>query len=285
MANALMAYKNRSDAAVLTGGSWLDAAPLTNMQVRDLSLKAQSIDTNPANSTFDINMGSDTYNQAFALIDTNLSTTATVRLIVANDPLFAVPSYDTGTRNMYDAIYDSTVLEWEDDNWWSGQPSEDDLSGYKRNFIHIPPTLVYGQYARWIITDADSPDHGVRIGRLFTGPIWQFAINPDYGASIAYESNSLVDTSLGGVDFIYNLPASRVLRFTNSFMQSVEAYQKALEITRKQDVGGEILFVLDNDDTANRFRTSFWARMRALNPLTAYAYALFEEAFELKELI
>lgn len=286
MENAVIGWDNRLDKGTLSGGSWEALLPLDNLKQSRLSKTARSTDLQTTNTQFTLDHSTNRHDRLYALIDHNMTTEAEVRITTAETvgELDTNPVLDTGFIDIFDAIFPSTALEWEDDNWWSGKPSDDDLQGIKRNFIFLNTALTVHRYVRFELRDPTNPDGYIDIGRTFIGPVWQFEHNHSYGASVGFESQTLVDKSLGGVAFFDKRDAIRVARFSLDFMDKDEGFAQAFELTRRRDVDGEVLWLPIPDDKVHQFREAFWGRLRTLNLLENAAFELHGMAFEVEEI-
>jgi hypothetical protein len=117
----MIGYPNRIDAAALSSGSWAATLPLANLQNRVLGKVARSTDATVTSTKFDIDLSAPKNIRVLALVNHNLSLLATVRIRGATDAAFASTVYDSGYVAVWPVVYFSTSIDWEDDNWWSGQ--------------------------------------------------------------------------------------------------------------------------------------------------------------------
>lgn len=84
MANIFLAWQNRADEGVLSGGSWLSALPLTNLQNRQVQKVARSNGVTAAATQFDIDLQGNRSIGVIALIVHNISVSGKVRFRAAN---------------------------------------------------------------------------------------------------------------------------------------------------------------------------------------------------------
>jgi hypothetical protein len=283
MAKIQMSLFNRSDAAALSGGSWLGGSPLTNLQQTLLSRVARSADVLATSTRIDIDYTvSTTIVRLVALARHNCTLDATYR-ITAGTTSGASNVYDSGTLAVWPAIYDSLDLEWEDDNFWTGQATTADIDGYPISLVHDCLANVQARYWRIQITDTANPAGYIDLARLWMGPIWQPTRNFSYGAQLAWESRSVSEYSLGGV--LYNEPRTpaRVYRFALSRLTDAEAYGQILDMQRRIGTAGELWVVPNADDTSRRFKRDFLARIRKFDPITQGLARMQETSFEMEE--
>lgn len=285
MANAFIAFPNRTDEATLSGGSWVTSLPLTNLQNRLLGKVARSTNLLPASTTFTADLGRLRYMRLFSLINHNLSLDATFQIETSDFSDFSVIAYDSGVIPVWDSVYSTQQLEWEFDNFWFGQLTEEDREGFTLNLVHIPNEPVANRYVRFKFFDETNPDGYVQFGRLFLSGDWQPSINASYGLQLGYESRTQVDEALSGAEFFDERKAPRVVRFDINNLKDDEAMTRALDMQRILDTSGEVFFVYDPDDTLHLLRRSFLARPRQLNPLEIVFNDRWNTNYELKELI
>lgn len=80
MANIFLAWQNRTDEGILSGGSWLSSLPLTNLQNRTVQKVARSANATRAATQFDIDLQSSRVISALALVVHNISVNGYVRV-------------------------------------------------------------------------------------------------------------------------------------------------------------------------------------------------------------
>lgn len=285
MANAIIAYRNRADSATLTGGSWTAGMPLSNLQDRLLSRLARSTNDDPASTTFTLTLDRFRTVSVVALCRHNMSSQATWRIRAFADSGLTDQLYDSGAVNVWQAMYDSSQLEWQDDNFWSGLPSAEDLAGYYWNAIHVLPEAKSARYWKLDISDASNPAGYVEIGRLFLSEAWVPTLNMSYGASLGYTSRTEVEEAWDGTEYFDVKAPYRVAQFRLENLSQQEAMFRALDMQRVASIDKEVLFVWDPDDTQHLIRRSFLGRLRELSPLEQPYYEAHQTSFVVKELL
>ena len=266
MANALIGYRNRIDAATLSGGSWTAALPLGNLQSTIIGKVARS--SSPLNSStkFDMDLGAARAIRGVGIVGHNLSLSANYRIRGASDAGF------------------SSVLS--DSGWLAAWPGGFDPEAVNDFSWTLPYSLsapVSARYWRVEIDDTTNSDGFVQIGRVFIGEAWQPITNMSVGASIAWEDGTGVQTALSGAEYFSPVPVFRVARFTTENMTEVEALASASAIQRISGVSGEVFFQWDPDDAAYAPQLSFLGRLRTLSPIEAPRYQAWDNAWEIKE--
>lgn len=281
----MMGFPNRVDAAALSGGSWTTGLPLSNLQDRTLARVARTTDAALTSTTFDVDHGASKSVRVLALANHNLSTYARIRVRGSNDATFATSVTDTGWVDVWPVVYAYGLLEWEDDNWWSGKYGADELQGYRWTRVIVLPSLVALRYWRVEIDDQRNASNYVQIGRLFIGPVWQPKLNMSYGASIGWETTREAQPALGGAEYFADGVEYRVTKFSLDCMDQDEAFSRAFEIQRQASIDKEVLWIQNSGDTNHALRRQFLARLRSLSAIEYPYYQINKAAFELKELI
>ncbi len=287
MANCMIGFPNRIDAATLSGGSWSAGLPLANLQSRVIGKVARTADAALPSTNFDIDLLSSKSIRLFGLVNHNFSLAATYRLRGANISDFSTTVYDSGATflNVWPVVYPYTSLEWEDDNWWSGQYTAEQITGYMAALIVILPSGTLARYWRLEINDTTNASGYVQIGRPFIGPAWQPTVNMSYGAALGWETKTEIQEALGGAEYFQARTPFRVQRFGLDWMTQDEAFANAFEIQRRAGIDQELLWIHDPDDTVHALRRRFLCRMRALSAIEFPYLDVNKSAFELKELL
>lgn len=282
--NLILAYPNRADEATLSGGDWQWNLPLTNLQNRIQAIVARSTDTAPASTQWVIDLGRARTVDVLALCSHNFSLEATVQITASDAADFSVLVWDTGAVVVWPALFASENLEWEDDNWWSGQIEEAIRAAYPSHFI-CRPTQVAARYWKVAITDATNSAGFVQVGRLFIGSAWSPVVNYDYGASLGFESDTTVEKALGGQEYFDRRPGRRVFRCQLSWLSEQEAYERAWEIQRGLGYDGEVFVLIDPNNRRQEPRLAFLARLRQLTPIEHPYHDYHRLAIEVAELL
>lgn len=194
-------------------------------------------------------------------------------------------TYDSGVTAVWPVVYPSGVLEWETDNWWSGQMLDEDKVGFNLTLINVLPMAAYAQYFRFEFFDTANAAGYVQIGRLFLASEWVPAENMELGASIAYETPTVVDTAISGTEYFDERLTYRVAKFSINLMTENEGFAQAFDLMRVVGISKEVLYMWDMGDTVYRLRRSFMGRLRALSPIEMPYATLTKTAFEIKELL
>ena len=259
--------------------------PLTNLQDRLLSRLARSTNLDTVSTQFLLSLTSARTISVLALCRHNLSGAATWRIRAYSDTGLTDLLYDSGSVNVWEAMYDQDQLEWQDDNFWSGQPRAEDFEGHYWNAIHVLPRIVSARFWKVEMVDASNPDGFVEVGRLFLSEAWVPTYNMSYGASIVYTSRTEVEEAWDGTEYFDVKAPYRTARFSLENISHEEAMFRAFDIQRVASIHKEVLFVWDPDDTKHLIRRSFLGRLQELSPLEQPYYDAHQTAFTVKELL
>lgn len=283
--SCLIAYQNLIDSATLSGGQWETTLPLSNLQTRPLQRLARTVDASGNSTAFVIDLGRARTLSLLALINHNLSADSAWSLRVSSDSGFTEVLYSS-TSDVWSSVHRSLDLAWEDDNFWSGKPSDEELAGYTWNAYHLFSAEQSGRYIEVTIDDANNSAGFVQLGRVFVGAGWQPAIDLAPGATLSYETATQVQESLSGTEYFERREGLRVARFGLRGLARDEALTRAFDQQRVSGVDAEVFFSWDTADAAtiHSLRRTFLGRMRKLSPLEQPYQSLFSTTYELQEL-
>lgn len=288
MSNMIIGFPNLIDGSTVSGGSWETTLPITNVKDRRLSKVARSADALTASTQFDIDLSVSRYVRLLCLVKNNFSLDATYRIRGSDVSNFATNTYDSGTLNVWEALYDTIDLEWEDDNYWDGKPSQEYLTQIREtsnlNFIHILPSVTPARYWRVEISDTGNSDGYVEIGRVFIASQWQVTNNIMYGASLGYETQTSVDSTLDGTEYFDVRKSYRMFKFELESYNYNEGHSKLLDISRQIGVDKEVFVIPDPDDVVNMTRRAFLGRLNSLSPITYPYFSTNSAGYEVKEI-
>lgn len=259
--------------------------PLTNLQDRLLSRLARSTNLDTASTQFLLSLTSTRTISVLALCRHNLSGAATWRIRAYSDAGLTDLLYDSGTVNVWEALYGQDQLEWHNDNFWSGQILDEDLEGHYWNAIHVLPAPVSARYWKLELSDPTNYDGYVQAGRLFLSEAWVPAYNMSYGANIGYTSRTEVEEAWDGSEYFDIKAPYRVVQFSLEYLQHEEAMTRALDIQRVANIHNEVLFVWDPEDVQQLIRRSFLGRLRELSPIEQPYHNAYQTSFVIKELL
>jgi hypothetical protein len=284
MSNTIIGYKNRIDAVTFAAyGSWSTTLPLTNIKTRQLSKKARS--TNAANSSTRIRFSTDIERiiSTLGIISHNLTVSATWRYCVYSDSAYTTLVYDSGTLYAW-PISPYGSYEWEDIHFWDLTPTDEEIAYYTKNLIYVIPNIVSAKYYQIEFFDSTNTNGYVELGRIFVGQTYQPVLNMNLGASIGYESPTIIDTAMSGAEFFDRRDSFRVAQFTLDHLTYAESILNN-DIMKISGTDLEVLYIWDSADSLNLQRRSFLGRLRALPTISQPYNTRYQTTYEIKELL
>ncbi len=285
MGNYTLFYPNRLDGATLSGGSWIAQAPITKTQDERLKVLAVSTDLTPASTQFDITLDQNRSIGVLALVNHNMTTNATWRVRAYYDAGFTTVVYDSGIVDVYPAFASSLELEWEDNNFWSGKPLEENIEGLTQTAIDVfGGQDVSAQYWRVELFDSSNAAGFISLGRVFIGQDrLNQLLNVQVGAVSGLISRTRVFETPGGhKEFAVREPV-RTDTFTYPLIETQAAYSQFLSLEQQADVRSEVFLTQDADDNQNLLLRSYLGRLSALNGLPNTTYNTYQKVFQVEE--
>jgi hypothetical protein len=283
--NCILSFPNRANSATLSGGSWSTALPLANLQNRRIKRVARTTDAVDGSFVVDGDFGKERAVRSLALSNINFSVEATFRFRLYIDAGMTELAFDSGVQRVFEEIYTEESEDWDSGNFWDLTISAEDREGLVASLIYVLPVQWTVQYFKLEVFDADNAAGYLQAGRLFLGGAWIPVVNMDSGAGLGYESRDEIDESRGGAEFYDRRNSPRVARIAFPHMTESEGWQIAFDMQRTLGTTEDLFFAWDEDDTVNKLRRSFLARMRQLSPIEAASYPRTGTVFELKEQI
>src|ERR1041385_3892616 len=212
----LVGFPNRIRDAVLTGGAFVEALPLENLKDRALARVARTIDTASSSTWFLMDLARQRSIRVLAIVKHNMSFSARLRIRASDDQTFATTRLD----QIFDAWpaansdWNIDELEWENDNYWIGSFSQEDVEGQTPIFSVVFPEVVQARYWRIDIMDNLNSAGFIDLGRVFLGDGFLMPkSNFNNGASFGYEDDTGIETAISGAEFFDPREPLRVVRF------------------------------------------------------------------------
>jgi hypothetical protein len=280
-----ISYSNLSDAATLSGGSWVSTLPLTNLQQVLMAQVARSTNALAASTQFRIDLLATNVNiRLIALVRHNLSINATYR-ITAGTTAGGNDVYDSGTLQVWPPVFLPGDLEFEYDNWWNGQVIDpNQVAGYPAGLWHDAGANYQARYWSVYLTDTANTAGYVQASRLWMGQLWKPPHSFEYGSTIIWEARDIEEMSLGGVLYYDPRPSARVFNFSFGALVDQEAYGIVLEIQRVARNSQQIVVIPDMD-SQYFFKRNMLARLRKMDPLKRLTWKIHSAAFEAEEVL
>lgn len=287
MARLIILYENFADSGIISGGSWLSALPLTNLQDNDVQRVARSTNATAASTKFTANLGRERAVDGIAFGPHNMSPGSTWRARAYSDAALTTLVYDTGVQTIIGDVIDwsSSVnwLEWEDPGFWYGLlETLDELPQFA---FHIAAQAQNAQY--WLIEvfDTANADGSIDIGRLMIGKAFRPSIN--YGEDNALSLIPLTDMeeSLGGLRTYWERGQRRAYRCAFGWLDEDEIFGDVFRMMLRAGISRQVFVVPDPDDAEFGSRRSFLATFKQLNPIQQLLIARGTTAVDLEEVL
>ncbi len=290
--NMMLGFPNRVDLAEVKGGSWLPALPITNIQTRLRSRLARSTDATPASTQFVLDLGQSRKVRTLALKGHNATLSGRVRYVFSALPDFSHIAFDTGWAPIWSSLtnvdWNIDELEWEDDNYWLGTYSKEEIEGFTATSVTILPRDVVARFCRVEVSDPKNPSGHLDLQRFHISPALQPRLNRGFGGGLGYQTKTTVEESYGGDEFFQVREPLRVLTFQLAMIRTPEAYGTWLELQRRAGVHSEILTIPNPHDPRQGLRQNFVGRLEELSILEEATWANGDVAhsmtFKLKEM-
>jgi hypothetical protein len=250
----LIAWQNLADAASVSTDSEVATLPASNVQQAHVSRQWQTDGDNAAYLLLDL--GSSLSCALLALLGTNLTSSATIRIRGSVTDATATGSlaYDSGTvaagaKAGYGAVY--------------------------KDFASVASRY-------WRIDLSDATLDELAVGRLFLGPSWEPSINMQMGWSSRVADPSRRSKSSGGQSYADVRPKARVLEFVLDCMTEAEMYGNAFALAYAQGITGDVLAIPDIDGSYLSEQAVF-GLLSANEPIVEPRLGLYSQKFSIEE--
>ncbi len=271
MSKIAIAFDNLLDAAILTGGSWAAGLPLNNLKTVDPSEPARTSDASNASTKFDADLKTSQVVKLVALPHHNASLFAKWRVRVGNDPTFTTHLYDSGEIDIWRATEPFGERQYAEFTWGSKLDSADSADFRPIAFVWIGDTGKIARYVRVEIFDANNVKSYFQAGRAYVSSAFQPTINLQYGAEFGFEDNSRTTRSRGGQPYTDVEIKYRVFRIPFEHLTTHEAHNFGQEIGRIRGKSGDMIVILNPEDTDNAARQSLYCKFQDYGK-TEYAH-------------
>lgn len=246
-----------SFSPALSGGSWLAALPLTNLQDRRLSRVARSTNALAASTTFDVDLGTARAVGVLAVLIPNLTKTPTptIQWKGASDAGFASLVYNPGAVQAWPSsvgVEDVTDTDGNQLNVW---------------LTTIPASPQTARFWRLAIVDTANASGYLDVARVIIAGAYQPAEPIAVGQQTGY-TTATVRTDTDGSSTIYQAKKRRRMdTFTVPKNASAEAYSTIRKMQRQLGISGQFFWVPETTDATNMWERAYLATVNALSPL------------------
>jgi hypothetical protein len=273
-----------SDAALLTGGDWLPAMPLSNMQVaEEYEVIARSASAAPAATRFNVDLLGVENIRGVVLLG-NFTTAATLKLTQFGDAGFAVPVQSFTTQPLY-PVAPWGSIPFGAKFWFNGVrpwPNPERTPHFQIVF----PNDIGARWWRFEIEDPLNPAGYLDIGRLFMAPAYipEHNYEPDNN-QFGLRDNSIRSNTLNGGQQVGRRTNPRYFSFSVKNLPETEVFGPAWRLMDMAGFDREIFVIPQPSDVDHLQQRSFFARIAQAPPLVQAQCLRGHIAFELTEII
>lgn len=283
----ILCWPNHVSKATVSGGSWEAELPATQLLDPSFSEQARSTDLNLSSTQMLFTLPSFRPVGVVAMAAHNLTAVAKWRITVYFDAAATEQLWQSDWMRVWPAVYATSELEWEYDNFWGGEFDDADRESFTPLATHFLPDTHIGQAIRIEIDDTSNTAGYITLGRVFISRVWQPEYNMSYGVNWGHEIDTQFETAKDPRRTEYADPAmpKRTVSFALDHLNREEGFRRLLAAQREQGLHGEILYAQEARSSPESFATTFIARQTAINPL-AHPYALnYTGSMALKEIL
>lgn len=283
----ILCWPNHVNQASISGGSWEPELPTSKLLDPTFAEQARSTDLAPESTQVLVNLARFLPVGVVALAAHNLSAVANWRVTVYFDQAATDVLFQSDWRRVWPAVYASSELEWEYDNFWGGELDDNDRDSFTPLATMFLPDVQIGQAVLVEIEDAGNPVGFVSLGRVFISDVWQPHYNVSYGVQWGYEIDTQFETAGDANRTEYADPATpkRTVTFALDHLDREEGFRRVLAAQRKIGLHGEILYAQESQASPESFATTFIARQVQVNPLAQPYFSTYTNSMSLKEIL
>lgn len=244
--------------------TFVSGYPLNNIQDRILGRYAKT-NLITTFTIFTISLPSIYSNWAvLGVINTNFKPAQKYKIETASDIGFTTDLFSTG---------------------WLTLPTDNpNPSQQKQNIFFVAPIGARSQYIRIFIEAVPGGDN-VKIGRVFVGDAIKFKQGLSRGTELAYQNETIVQESLGGVEYFDEKPFRRKFSFSIDYINNYDAYAMAARLDEECGISKEVLLIADDAEISFSNQRNFLGRFSQLSPLKTPYLNYNQKAFEIIEIV
>lgn len=267
---------------VANGGSYNATYPVTNLQTLPLSRVARTSTAASANTKFAITFPKPYAVRLLAFVGHNSTLDGTFRVRLYSDTGLTALLYDSGVgQPFWPPVYATDDLEWEDDRWWSGGYSSDEIAGYRATRPIWLDKLYLVQGIAVDVVDTGNPAGFFQLGLFEVAQGWQVGTNFTPGAQYGFRARTQIIEAIGGVKYADRRDKPRQFSGVIDYLDRDEALARAFEHQRQMDIDIPFLWMPDPTATVHLLRQTYLARNVDLG-LMSYAQAMDVDSLPLR---
>jgi hypothetical protein len=288
MSNILIAYDNRIDEATLSGGSWVNSLPLSNVQDRVITKVARTTNRTTESMQFKISLPSVVPIRTVAFIRHNLTVSADMRITLSKNSDLSLPLNLPEWVRAYPSR-PFILKSWNDPDFFCGEPRDTARSRFSRISYYLLPATVGARYILCEFRDPDTTKTGdyLQFGRVFIGKAWVPEINYAPGQRIWYENVTDRRRALGGTLYTDLRANFRVIQFALPWLTEDEALGFCLDMQKTIGDSDECIVNLEPSNTLFRNQLLLMGRVRTLAQIErSYRFEFpYSTTFEIEEIV
>jgi len=265
--NAVIGFPRWTEKAVFQadGGSYAAGYPVTNLGGLPLSKVARSASAAVTDTRFLAVLDKLRPVRLVAMVNHNASLDGRFRLRLYGDRFAAAPAiYDSGQLPFWPSVYPPSSVEWEDDQWWSGQYSTEEIAGYRATRPLLLDRIHLAHAIRLEVMDPTNPDGFFQCGLFEIAQGWRIGVNFAVSAEHGFRARSQSLEALGGVKYFDRREKPRLFTGSIDYLPRDEALARAFEHQRQTDLDQPFLWLPDPDATVHLLRQCWLARNASL---------------------
>lgn len=278
-------WPNRVDTAALSGGAYTTQLPLSNAKSRVFAEKARSVDTATASTQFTLTLTGPKAVGVVSIASHNFSSSAKIRVVAYKDAAKTDIAFDSTLVDVWPALFESTDLEWEFDNFWFGGLTEEERDQFTPLFYTFFPDALLVNVVDVFIEDTANPAGFVEFGRVFIGDAWQPKVNMELGCSMGYVDESTFEAADDGTEYFDERRRRRTFDFRLPNLDESEAYNRIYSLNKTQGITKEILVAYSLQQTPENFARVFIGRQRQIDALANPYLESYETQLSLLEIL
>jgi hypothetical protein len=271
MANLNLLYRNLSDPAILSGGSW--QLPLTNAQDPDIGIVARSTNAQNSSTKLKADLGSILAVGGIVLGPINATPGSQYRVRSYSDSALTVVVSDSGTKTFAGTSIDwtSTVnwLEWEDPGFWTGIPNADEIEdGTPLYLFEVFSVDVTAQYWQVEIFDSANADGYVQFGRLMIAKAWR--PDPNYSEDdnqVGFDFVTDKQETLGLLTNYWERGMRRTMRVSFPHVELADLFGTVYNIAVRSGISRQVFVIPDPSDAVNARKRCWLATFQTASAL------------------
>lgn len=258
---ATMGFPRWTTLATMSGGAWgTTDYGITNATSLPLSKVCRSQTLDSSDTTFTATLSKPRRIQMMAIVGHNLTLDATYRITIYDTIDDMNVLYQSDITDVWPVVYDTDLLDWEDDNWWSGKYTQEELEGVIPLLPIYLDTDYFGQVIVVELFDDSNPDGYVQFGFFEIAQAWTISVSFEPGASYGFRIRTRSTEHDGGGKSFERQAKPLVFRGRTSFMPRDEAMFKAFEQMKRYDIDTPFIWMPHPDEQLHLPRNAFLAQ-------------------------